>query len=679
MRRVFTLLIAMVVVATIGTTVYSYDACSGIMYTNYSLDYSTGSLDAMAPDATELLNSGVPGWNAKWSNDGSMIVFVGEDPVTLKAEIFTMNADGSDVTQLTHLTYTYGQNSPRFRNESKIWFTWHGPGTGNSELYEMNLDGSGLRQLSNFVPTGKQFTEFDFYDNMLVYRTQNRSWSPTGDIFVADILTDGGGNEYVDWNSALRLTNNNNSDGSLDISPDGSMIVFRRSEGGNGYSPPNNLYTMNIDGTGETKITFSTGTDDQYQAPQWSPDGSVIVCSHYLNNQQDLFIMNPDGSNPVNITNTPNIKESCCDWINLPCQGEPFADVTGTVSGPDGGMLGVQIDLKDAFDAVVATTYTDETGAYVFTEVPNGDYAVELQIPLGFTPAGDPEVAVMVDGTDLVVDFVLDNVELAKFRNVWWWKVYLEDLRENGPRGDYFTVDDVNGWCADVFEHFYNRTDGHSVAIENVTFVGDPAVPATFDDVCYLMFDAPEPSDRQAKYEQRYERYLLAHLLNFVSNRLAQSEIVSVDGATASQATTYLTDIYDNGNYDDLMTAYYNIRRIHLEQLIPAGVIPALTPDVMYKWDDGNGLLPSEFALAQNYPNPFNPSTVIEFALPRASDMTLEVYNVAGQKIATISEEHLEAGRHTLEWNAVEFASGVYLYRLQADEFVDTKKMILIK
>ncbi|MEW5796694.1 MAG: FG-GAP-like repeat-containing protein [Candidatus Zixiibacteriota bacterium] len=89
--------------------------------------------------------------------------------------------------------------------------------------------------------------------------------------------------------------------------------------------------------------------------------------------------------------------------------------------------------------------------------------------------------------------------------------------------------------------------------------------------------------------------------------------------------------------------------------------------------------LPSTFALAQNYPNPFNPATEITFALPVAADVRLDIFNVLGQKVATLIEQRLEAGEHRALWDASDQPSGVYLYRLTAGEFVESKKMLLLK
>ncbi len=87
----------------------------------------------------------------------------------------------------------------------------------------------------------------------------------------------------------------------------------------------------------------------------------------------------------------------------------------------------------------------------------------------------------------------------------------------------------------------------------------------------------------------------------------------------------------------------------------------------------------SKYQLFQNYPNPFNPSTKIEFELPKTSEVTLKVFNILGEEVARLVSDDLSAGSYSYEWNASNFASGVYLYRLQAGDYVVTRKMILMK
>ncbi|MFQ5825122.1 MAG: T9SS type A sorting domain-containing protein [bacterium] len=94
--------------------------------------------------------------------------------------------------------------------------------------------------------------------------------------------------------------------------------------------------------------------------------------------------------------------------------------------------------------------------------------------------------------------------------------------------------------------------------------------------------------------------------------------------------------------------------------------------------------IPNEFYLKQNYPNPFNPNTTIKFGLPKASHTILRIINLKGQIIATLIDEMLEAKEHAVEWDGtdarkVPVASGVYLYQIKAGDFIDTKKLVLVR
>ncbi len=91
------------------------------------------------------------------------------------------------------------------------------------------------------------------------------------------------------------------------------------------------------------------------------------------------------------------------------------------------------------------------------------------------------------------------------------------------------------------------------------------------------------------------------------------------------------------------------------------------------------GVSPEDYNLSQNYPNPFNPTTNIKFSLPTAGDVNLSVYNVLGQKVTTLLDKRMSAGSHVVGFNASSYASGVYIYRLEAGDVVKQKRMTLIK
>ena len=102
----------------------------------------------------------------------------------------------------------------------------------------------------------------------------------------------------------------------------------------------------------------------------------------------------------------------------------------------------------------------------------------------------------------------------------------------------------------------------------------------------------------------------------------------------------------------------------------------------VYEFD--GPILPENYALSQNQPNPFNPSTTIDFALPRAAKTRIDIYNILGQKVVTLVDEYLSAGNKRVEWNGKDatgndVASGIYLYRMTANDYTETKKMMLMK
>jgi hypothetical protein len=90
-------------------------------------------------------------------------------------------------------------------------------------------------------------------------------------------------------------------------------------------------------------------------------------------------------------------------------------------------------------------------------------------------------------------------------------------------------------------------------------------------------------------------------------------------------------------------------------------------------------VVPNSFTLEQNYPNPFNPATTIRFSIPVEADVKLNVYNTLGQEVAGILSAQLKEGYHEVEFDAGSLTSGIYFYRLEAEKFVDVKKMIILK
>jgi len=137
---------------------------------------------------------------------------------------------------------------------------------------------------------------------------------------------------------------------------------------------------------------------------------------------------------------------------------------------------------------------------------------------------------------------------------------------------------------------------------------------------------------------------------------------------------------FDGDGDLDVLAAGDNEIRLYLSQLAGQNNAALLKPAPDGEEHDLRvSSLPRAFALEQNYPNPFNAQTTIRFALPEASDVSLSVYDVTGREVATLVNQRLSAGEHRATIDASALSSGVYFYRLEAGNLVETKKMVLLK
>ena len=129
----------------------------------------------------------------------------------------------------------------------------------------------------------------------------------------------------------------------------------------------------------------------------------------------------------------------------------------------------------------------------------------------------------------------------------------------------------------------------------------------------------------------------------------------------------------DTGEYD----AYLNIETN--DPILPQITVPVhLCVSHTVGIEQETNII-KQFRLCQNYPNPFNPTTIIEFDTPKTSQVILKIFNILGEEVATLVSDRLFAGSYSYEWNASNLASGVYLYRLQAGDYIETRKMVLMK
>jgi hypothetical protein len=138
---------------------------------------------------------------------------------------------------------------------------------------------------------------------------------------------------------------------------------------------------------------------------------------------------------------------------------------------------------------------------------------------------------------------------------------------------------------------------------------------------------------------------------------------VEGNGTTSEKHTYSFSD-----NYSGQGTVSYRLKQIDFDGSISYSNV------VNVKFN-----LPSDFKLNQNYPNPFNPSTAISFSIPKATNVSLTIFNQIGEKVDELVNKNLEAGSYNYTWNASEQSSGIYFYELKTNDFRSVRKMTLIK
>jgi len=221
-----------------------------------------------------------------FSPDGSKIAFTSDRDGNL--EIYTMNVDGSDQVRLTN--NPANDEWPCFSSDgAKI--TFNSNRDGNPEIYTMNVDGSGQINLTNNL-------EWD----------EEPSFSPDGSKIAFGSTRDGNLEIYimnVDGSGQVNLTNNLAKDGGPSFSPDGSKIAFNSDRDGNWE-----IYIMNIDGSEQVRLTNNqTDANNPASANDWvpsfSPDGSKIAFLSGRDKNDEIYIMNIDGSEQIRLTNNP--------------------------------------------------------------------------------------------------------------------------------------------------------------------------------------------------------------------------------------------------------------------------------------------------------------------------------------------------------------------------------------
>jgi len=230
---------------------------------------------------------------------------------------------------------------------------------------------------------------------------------------------------------------------------------------------------------------------------------------------------------------------------------------------------------------------------------------------------------------------------------------------------------------AAIFGHFHeNELNG--IAVQGVTYMGDdvhvPLDLATIQSTLTV--------NRGRNMPDRAKQHYLALLLNLASGKIQTFTVVTEDGRTASQALQYVAHLINDGIEDNDQLSLQISSSLNHAQMLGAGVIPEEFVYIAYRSDQEK--LPQKITLNQNAPNPFNPMTKITFALPSEQRVRVAIYAINGSRVATLLDEVMPRGSHDVIWRGLDnhsrpLPSGAYFYRLDTNNFSETKRMMLLR
>jgi hypothetical protein len=349
----------------------------------------------------------------------------------------------------------------------------------------------------------------------------------------------------------------------------------------------------------------------------------------------------------------------------------------------------LQQTIADNFSATVVNTYTGILeiviwGGYYPEDIPNatddftfifhannaGQPGAVITTLSGVQPSSRVQTGVVIFGTHeymFTFDFSASPILLPQGTATFWLELYNNSV-ESG--NFYWETGNLDGTHGVLGSAWYTTTPGTAWNLDGAT---DLSIQINGDDNLPVELTSFTASANEGIVELNWITATENNNQGFEVQRNTGSEFVTIGfvqghgTTTETQEYSYIDNNVSSGSYT------YRLKQVDYNGSFAFSDIVEVEV-----------ITPKAYALYQNYPNPFNPSTMINFSLATDSRVTLKVFNVLGQEVATLLNKNMVAGLHEINFDASNINTGVYLYRIEASgidgtNFVDIKKMILTK
>ncbi len=662
--------------STIGNS-YSFDSDGGLNWQTDEFGYVLAS-NTIGPDNElyipagyghlyKIDNDGQEVWNAYLSGNLRGSASVGKDStIYITSEgryLFAINPDGSQKWTVPAGGRIY--TTPSIAQDGTIYF-----GSNDGILYAVNPDGSVKWKYD----TGKYVRSSAAidYDGTIYFGSNDGNlyalnsdgtvkWKyQTGDKVTSSPSIGADSTIYVgSLDQNLYALNNN---GTLKWQYEtGAAIESSPTVGYDGMiyvgSSDKNVYAIHPDGTLNWKYTTS----------------GEVVSSPSLDMNGKLYIGSNDGNFYCLQTESYGLADS--PWPKLGCnyQNTSFMSVEPTanfIAEPTNGISPLQVEFQDLSTGYISEWLWDFGDGYTSTEQnPVHVYETSDSFSVSLTVEGPDgsntlvkENYIIINEAQPVAAFTADTTGGIAPLTVQFADSSTGTITEwSWDFGDGETSSEQNP------EHTYTVADTFSVSLS----VSGPGGSDTCVNTNYIIVIEPAPIAAFAvdstagaypftvQFSDSSSGVITEWLWDFGDGCTSDEQNPLHEYTTADSFTVSLT-VTGPGGSDTMIK----------EKLIvvdhPTGIEDA-------------GALPTRFNLYQNYPNPFNPTTHISFDLPKSAFVELSIYNSNGQLVDRLISENRTAGTHQINWNGVNHSSGLYYFKIKAGDFLDMKKMILIK